>query len=64
MIKKLHHRHDLIPLSSVNNEVFKFNGQVEKKTKIYKNVKMLDSERKYFTKHDKHLNLSGKELTP
>ena len=32
--------------------------------KIYSNVKMLeiDTDRKYFTKHGQHLNLSGKEL--
>jgi hypothetical protein len=32
--------------------------------KICDNVKMLetDLDRKYFTKHDQHLNLSGKEL--
>jgi len=34
--------------------------------KIYTNVKMLetDLDRKYFTKHGQHLNLSGKELIP
>ena len=32
--------------------------------KIYNNVKMLETnwDRKYFTKHGLHMNLSGKEL--
>jgi len=60
---KLPHRHDLIPTSCVNSEVIKFDRLVEKKMKIYSNVKMLetDTDRKYFTKHGQHLNLSGKE---
>ena len=63
MIMKLPHRHDLIPTSCVNSEVIKFDRLVEKKMKIYSNVKMLetDTDRKYFTKHGQHLNLSGKE---
>ena len=42
----------------------KFNRQVEKKIKIYNNVKRLetDIDRKYFSKHGQYLNLSGKEL--
>ena len=38
--------------------------QIEKKMKIYHNVKMFDTElaRKYFTTHGQHLNSSGKEL--
>ena len=42
----------------------KFNRQVEKKKKIYNNKKMSGTEldRKYFTQHGQHLNLSGKEL--
>ena len=59
---KLPHRHDLIPSSCVNNEVLKFNRQVEKKMKIYNHVKMLETDLdiKYFTKCGQHLNLSGK----
>jgi len=34
-------RHGLIPSSCFNNEVLNFNRQVEKKMKIYNNVKML-----------------------
>ena len=64
VIMKSPHRHDLIPSSCVNNEVLKFNMQVEKKVKIYNNVKMLltDLDIKYFTMCGQHLNLSGKEL--
>jgi len=59
---KLPQRNDLIPSSCVNNEVIKFNRQVEKKMKIYNSVKMLetDLDRKYCTKYGQHLNLSGK----
>jgi hypothetical protein len=41
----------------------KFNRHVEKKMKIYNKVKMLETytDRKYFTKHGKHLNISCKE---
>jgi len=62
VIMKSPHRPDRILSSCVNSEVTKFNRQVEKKTKIYNNIKMLgtDSDRKYFTKHGQHLNLSGK----
>ena len=61
---KLPHRYYLIPSSCVKNEVLKFNRQVEKKMKIYNNVKMLETDlyRKYFTKCGQHLNWSGKEL--
>jgi hypothetical protein len=55
-------RHDLIPSSCDDDKVF--NRQDEKKMKICNNVKMLetDLDRKYFTRHGQHLNLSGKEL--
>ena len=56
-------RHDL-PLSScVNREVLRYNNQLRKRIKQYDYVKILetDFERKYFTKHGLHLNLSGKE---
>ena len=58
------HRHDLIPSSCVNNKVLKFNRQGEKKMKICNYAKMLetDFDRKCFTKHGQHMNLSGKEL--
>jgi len=64
VIKKSPHRHDLVPTSFVNDEVLKFNRQVEEKMKIYNNVCMLetDLDRKYFTRHGQHLNLSGKEV--
>ena len=61
---KSSHSHDLIPSSCVNNDVLKFNRQVERKMKIYNNVKMFetDLDRKFCTKHGQNLNLSGKEL--
>ena len=64
VIIKSSHRHDLILSSCVNNEVLNFNKQVEKKMKIYNDVKMLetDFDRKYFAKHGQHMNLSGKKL--
>ena len=63
VIMKSPHRHDIIPSSCVNNEVIRFNRQVEKKMKIYNYVRMLETvlDRKYFTKHGQHLKLSGKE---
>ena len=63
VIMKLPHGHELIPSSCVNIEVIKFDRQAEKKMKIYSNVKMLetDTDRKHFTKHGQHLNLSGRE---
>jgi hypothetical protein len=62
VIIKSSHRDDLIPSSCVNNDVLNFNKQVEKKMKIYNDVKMLetDFDRKYFAKHSQHMNLSVK----
>ena len=44
--------------------MLKFKRQVEKKMKIYNNVKTLetDLDKKYFIKHGQHLKLPGKEL--
>jgi hypothetical protein len=39
VIMKSPHRHNLAPSSCVNNEVLKFNRQIEKKINIYNNVK-------------------------
>jgi RNase H-fold protein (predicted Holliday junction resolvase) len=64
VLMKAPHRHDLMPSSCVNNEVLKFNRQMEKKMKTYHNVKLFDTEldRKYFATHGQHLNASSKEL--
>jgi hypothetical protein len=64
VIMKAPQRHDLMPSSCVNIEVIKFNRQMEKKMKIYHNVKLLDTDldRNYFTRHGQHLHSSGKEL--
>jgi hypothetical protein len=63
VIMKAPQRHDLMPSSYVNNEVLKFNRQMEKKMKTYHNVKVFDTEldRMYFITHGQHLNSSGKE---
>jgi hypothetical protein len=57
-------RHDLMPSSCVNNEVIRFNRQIEKRLKPYPNVKLfdLDLDRSSYTTHGQHLNTSGKEL--
>jgi len=64
VILKAPQRHDLMPSSCVNSEVLRFNRQIEKRMKTYRNVKVLDTalDRKYFTTHGQHLNSSGKEL--
>ena len=56
-------RYDLLPSSSVNNEVVSFNRQLIKRMTPYDNVRILETglEREYFTKHVMHLNSSGKE---
>ena len=63
VIMKAPPRHDLMPSSCVNNEVLKFNRQMEKKMKTFHNVKLCDTnlDRPYFTNHGQHLNSSGKE---
>jgi hypothetical protein len=57
-------RHDLLLSSCVNKEVVKFNRQLKKIAKLYTNVELLEVElqRKHFTRHGQHLNVSGKEL--
>jgi lysophospholipase L1-like esterase len=64
VIMKVPLRHDLMPSSCVNNEVLKFNRQIEKRVKFYPNVKLLDFDldRSYYTNHGQHLNSPGKEL--
>jgi RNase H-fold protein (predicted Holliday junction resolvase) len=63
VIMKVPLRHDLMPSSCVNNEVIKFNRQIEKRVKPYPNVKLLDLDldRSYYTTHGQHLNSSGKK---
>ena len=64
VIMKVPLRHDLMPSSCVNNEVVKFNRQIEKRVKSYPNTKVfhLDLDISYYTTHGQHLNSSGKEL--
>jgi hypothetical protein len=56
-------RYDLIPSSCVNNEVVRFNRQLKKRTKMFNNVTIFETDLKrgYFTKHGLHLNAYGKE---
>jgi hypothetical protein len=53
-----------MPSSCVNNEVQKFNRQIEKRMKSYPNTKLfdIDLDRLYYTTHGQHLNSSGKKL--
>jgi hypothetical protein len=53
-----------MPSSCVNNEVLKFNKQIEKRMKSYPNTKLFDIalDRSYYTTHGQHLNSSGKEI--
>jgi hypothetical protein len=56
-------RYDLIHSSCVNNEVVRFNRQLKKRTNMFNNVTILETDLKrgYFTKHGLHRNTSGKE---
>jgi hypothetical protein len=58
------HRHDLIPESCVNKEVWKYNRLMRKVAKLYTNVKFLeaDLDRSHFTRHGMHMNSKGKDL--
>jgi len=58
------HRHDLAPDSCVNQEVIKFNRQLNKIMKLQSKVKVLELslDRNRFTKHGLHLNSNGKKL--
>jgi hypothetical protein len=56
-------RHDLSPISCVNNEVQTFNRKIGKLCKIFENVVVLpvDLDRDLFTRHGLHLNTKGRE---
>jgi len=57
------HRHDLMPSSSVNSEVIRFNRLLRKRMKLYTKTKILDTDlkRDCFTKHGQHMNSLGKD---
>jgi hypothetical protein len=57
------HRHDLIPTSCVNNEVWKYNRLMRKIAKLNPNVQFLelDLDRSHFTRHGMHMNSKGKD---
>ena len=56
-------RHDLMPSSCVNSEVFRFNRLLRKRMKLYTKTKILgtDLNRDCFTKHGLHMNFLGKD---
>jgi hypothetical protein len=58
------HRHDLTKDSRTNLEIQAFNAKLSKIAKSFRHVALveMDPKRKYFTKHDLHLNKAGKEL--
>jgi hypothetical protein len=58
------HRHDLIPESCVNKEVWKYNRLMRKVAKLYTNVQLLevDLDRSHFTRHRMHMNSKGKDF--
>ena len=58
------HRHDLTQDSCVNKEVRRFNSKLRKCMKIYGNAEVIkvNLERRYYTRHGLHMNVTGKEL--
>jgi hypothetical protein len=58
------HRHNLIPESCVNKEVWKYNRLMRKVAKLYTNVQLLevDLNRSHFTRHGMHINSKGKDF--
>jgi hypothetical protein len=58
------HMHDLMKSSCINEEITRFNRQLAKCKNFYDYCKLVDVEQKrdYFTKHDLHLNGSGKNV--
>jgi len=59
----IHQKLDLWKDSKINLEIQTFNAKLNKITKIFSHVTLveIDFNRKYFTKHGLHLNNSGKE---
>jgi len=57
-------RFDLISTLCVNKEVIAYNRKVSKWMKQYEHVKLIDCDlqRKCFSRHGMHMNLTGKEL--
>jgi len=59
------HRHDLAPASCVNQEVIKFNRQLNKIMRLQSKMKVLEFslDRKRLTKHGLHLKSNGKKIS-
>ena len=57
-------RFDLISTSCVNKEMITYNRKVSKWMKKYEHVKLIDCDlqRRCYTRHGMHMNLTGKEL--
>jgi hypothetical protein len=58
------HRHDLIPESCVNKEVWNFNRLMRKVAKLNTNVQLMkvDLDRSHFTRHGMHMHSKGKDF--
>ena len=58
------HRHDLIPESCVNKEVWNYNRLMRKVAKLNTNVQFLevDLDRSHFTRHGMHMDSKGKDI--
>ena len=61
MVLNIPTRHGLIKESIVNKEIRKANVDINKVCKRFRNVKVLDISRAYYTWHGQHLNKIGKE---
>jgi lysophospholipase L1-like esterase len=63
IVVNIPYRHDLAMDSRTNLEIQAFNAKLNKITKSFRHVALveMDSNRKYFTKHGLHLNNAGKE---
>jgi len=57
------HRHDLTADSCINKEVEEFNKKLHEKLEGLGKVEIIDAinERKFYTRHGQHMNLTGKD---
>ena len=64
ILMEVPHRYDLIQDSCVNKEVARFNHIIRKRMKAQGNVEVMkvNVDRRAFTKHGQHMNVTGKEM--